>query len=111
MPWVNVVVHYIMPVAVVLDWFLDPPRSSLTPRQLGYWLIYPLAFLVYTLMRGAAVGWYPYPFLNPSKAGGYGGVALYCVAIFAAFLIVGWLLIAVSGMVKRRMAVQAVTAA
>ena len=62
-------------------------------RQLGYWKIYPLVFPVYTLIRGAIVGFYPYPFLNPASAGGYGGVALYCVAIFVAFLVVGWLLV------------------
>jgi hypothetical protein len=32
--------------------------------------------------------------LNPATAGGYGGVALYCVAIFVAFLVVGAGLIA-----------------
>jgi hypothetical protein len=101
LPWVNVVVHYVMPVAVVADWLYAPPASRLTLRQTGYWLIYPLLFLIYTLVRGAIVNWYPYPFLNPAKAGGYGGVTLYAIAIFVAFLIVGWLLVAVGNAQKR----------
>jgi hypothetical protein len=106
MPWVNIVVHYVMPVAVVLDWLILPPRSQLGERHIGYVLIYPLAYLVYTLIRGAATGWYPYPFLNPARAGGYGGVALYCLGIFAAFLVVGWLVVRLGGVRKIAMSLQ-----
>jgi hypothetical protein len=106
LPWVNVVVHYIMPVAVVADWLYAPPTSRISLRQMGYWLIYPLLFLIYTLVRGAIVDWYPYPFLNPARVGGYGGVTLYAIAIFAAFLIVGWLLVALGNAQKRKSALQ-----
>jgi hypothetical protein len=106
LPWVNLVVHYIMPLAVVADWLYAPPTSRLTLRQTGYWLIYPLLFLVYTLVRGPIVNWYPYPFLNPAKAGGYGGLTLYAIAIFVAFLIVGWLLVALGNVQKRGSALQ-----
>lgn len=97
-PWVNAVTHYVFPLAALADWLLLPPKHTLLARQLGYWLIYPLIYLVYTLIRGAIVGFYPYPFLNPHSptTGGYGGVALYCVAIFVAFLVVAWLLAAVA---------------
>lgn len=107
-PWINVVVHYIMPIVVVADWLYQPPKSKLNARQLGYWLIYPLLYLVYTLVRGAIVGFYPYPFLNPNSgahtAGSYGVVALYCVAIFVAFLLVGWLLLWLGNTLRRNVA-------
>jgi hypothetical protein len=106
LPWVNVVVHYVMPVVVVADWLYAPPASRLYLRQTVYWLIYPLLFLIYTLVRGAIVNWYPYPFLNPAKVGGYGAVALYAIAIFIAFLIVGWLLVAIGNAQKRKNALQ-----
>jgi hypothetical protein len=93
LPWVNAVVHYIMPVVVVADWLYQPPKSTLNVRKIGYWLIYPLIYVVYTLFRGAISSFYPYPFLNPAKVGGYGVVFLYCIAIFILFLIVSWLLI------------------
>lgn len=103
-PWVNTVVHYIMPVVVVADWLYQPPKSRLSPRQLPYWLIYPLLYLVYTLIRGPIAQFYPYPFLNPDKVGGYGGVALYCIAIFAAFLIVGGILLWLGNTLRRNVA-------
>lgn len=101
LPWVNFVVHYVMPVAVVADWLIQPPKSTITWRQVGYWLIYPLMYVIYTLIRGAVSGFYPYPFLNPAK-GGYGVVALYCVGIFVLFLLVGWVLMALGNRLPRR---------
>ena len=41
-PWVNTVVHQLMPIVLVVDWLLDPPTANLTFRQGILWLIYPL---------------------------------------------------------------------
>lgn len=92
LPWVNIVHHYITPVAGIADWLILPPKNTLRLRQLGYWLIYPLLYLVYTLIRGSITHFYPYFFLDPAN-GGYGVVALYSLGIFIAFLIVGGILL------------------
>lgn len=95
LPWVNTVLHTVMPIAVVLEWLYAPPRSTLGARQVLLYQAVPLLYLVYVLGRGAAVGWYPYPFLNPAVVGGYGGVAAYVVGIVVVFLVVGWAVTAV----------------
>jgi hypothetical protein len=41
LPWVNVVLHYIMPVVVVLDLLYQPPKSKLVASHIKYWLIFP----------------------------------------------------------------------
>ncbi|HKX72883.1 MAG TPA: Pr6Pr family membrane protein [Candidatus Saccharimonadales bacterium] len=102
MPWVNIVTHIIMPVAVIADWLFQPPLSKITFKRALLWLIFPGVYLVYSLIRGSIVGWYPYPFLNPEKVDGYGGVAVYCAAILVAFLALGWLLGKFGSMLKRR---------
>ena len=79
--WVDLVVHRIMPIAVIIDWLVDPPGSISFRRSLR-WLGYPLVWVAYALVRGALTGWYPYPFLDPAN-GGYATVALYIVAILA----------------------------
>jgi hypothetical protein len=56
------------------------------------WLAFPLAYLGYSLVRGLAVDWYPYPFLDPDESGGYAGVAGYSLDVLAAFVAVGLLL-------------------
>ncbi|MBA3823984.1 MAG: Pr6Pr family membrane protein [Ktedonobacterales bacterium] len=88
LPWVNFVLHYLMPVVVVADWLIQPPKARMGNAQITSWLIYPLVYLVYTLIRGPIAKFYPYPFVNPAN-GGYGTVALYCVGIFVLFLVFG----------------------
>jgi hypothetical protein len=81
-PWVNAILHYLMPVAVTLDWLLDPPRVRLDPaRTVVLWMAFPLLYIVYTLARGAIVDWYPYLFVNPHRSGGYLLVAGDCLAV------------------------------
>jgi hypothetical protein len=76
-----------MPIVVIADWLVDPPRERLTLRQGVVWLAYPLVWIVYELIRGSIVGKYHYPFLNPAN-GGYPIVLLYCVAILVLMLVV-----------------------
>ena len=80
-PWVDTVLHRIMPVAVVLDWLLAPPRSKLTYRRSALWLLFPLVYLAYSLIRGPIVDWYPYPFLDPDTDG-VTGIVLNAIGIF-----------------------------
>lgn len=104
MPWVNAVTHYVMPIAAVLDWLYQPPKSNIALKQIQYWLIFPLIYLVYTLVRGAIVGWYPYPFLNSANVGGYGGVLLYSLAISVLFFVVSVVLIMLGKWLRRNVA-------
>ena len=82
--FVNFVVHYLLPVVVVVDWFLDPPRHRLGLRVSLAWLAYPLVWFAYTLVRGSSTGWYPYPFVDVIEHG-YGGVLARAVVFLLAF--------------------------
>lgn len=64
-PWDNLVLHYLMPIVVVGDWLLNPPKKILPGRAVTLWIIFPVAYVIYTLIRGVIVAWYPYPFFNP----------------------------------------------
>jgi hypothetical protein len=86
-PWVNTVVHELMPLVILADWLLGAPVERLSLRQGLFWLSFPLAGIVYTLIRGSIGGLYPYPFLNPAN-GGYASVAAYCVAVLALMALV-----------------------
>ncbi|MGE1027457.1 Pr6Pr family membrane protein, partial [Bacillus sp. GMs2/2] len=81
-PWVNVVLHYIMPIVMLLDWTMNPPTKAITWKHAVSWLIFPLLYVVYSLIRGPFVDWYPYPFLDP-RIGGYDRVFFYSVGIAA----------------------------
>lgn len=90
-PWVNLVHHMLMPLAVVVDWVLAPPRSRIGRRAIAWWMAVIAAYVVYSLVRGAITGFYAYPFFNPSAVGGYGGVALYCAGMLIAFVLLAFL--------------------
>jgi FAR-17a/AIG1-like protein len=99
-PWINVLLHYVMPVAIVADWLIQPGRP---PNNARDWVLvpaWPLVYVVYVLVRGALVGWYPYPFLDP-KLGSYGRVALHVVAIVALFLLTQWAVAASTRLLRR----------
>ncbi len=101
-PWVDAVLHKIFPVFVVIDWLIDPPRPPLRVRRALLWLVPPAIWITLTLARGAADGWYPYPFLDPAD-NGYGAVALTSAAILIGFIVVcGIALAAGNAMSSRR---------
>ena len=95
-PWDNTVLHYIIPLALAVDWFIDLPKQRLTFRQAAVWLVFPMAYVVYSLIRGHFVHWYPYPFLNPNEHG-YIAVAGTSVAIALAVAALMWVLIRFTG--------------
>ena len=52
------------------------------------WLSFPLAWIAYTLVRGEAVDWYPYPFVDVSKID-YDGVLGRSVLLAIGFAAAG----------------------
>ncbi|MEV6835789.1 Pr6Pr family membrane protein [Streptomyces sp. NPDC051133] len=93
------VLHTLVPTAVVLDWLLLTPAARLHLRQAATWMVYPLAYLAFTLGRAAVLGpsdaaRYLYPFLDVA-AHGYRsalanalllGLAMYALALLLVVL-------------------------
>jgi hypothetical protein len=99
--WVDSVLHRVAPIVLMADWLIEPPHQPIPFRRALVWLGFPLAWLAFTLVRGAIDGRYPYPFLDPAN-GGYGAVALYCVGIFVLFLAVVWVVATVGTALRQR---------
>jgi hypothetical protein len=92
--WANWVLHVAFPIYAALDWILFGDRTALPWRKLWVVLTYPVIWCVVVIIRGATDGWVPYPFLDPAT--GYGSVAIYCIVIFIAAIIVGAAVFALS---------------
>ncbi len=84
----DILLHLALPALVPLFWLAFAPKGHLRYRDALLWALYPLAFLAVTLMRGAATGWYPYPFVNVARFG-WGPVLAHTGGIAAGFLVVG----------------------
>ncbi|MBP1326872.1 hypothetical protein JOF28_002104 [Leucobacter exalbidus] len=92
LPWANVVLHIVTPIAALLDWLLTGSEQSLRWRRLPIVLAYPLVWLAVVLVRGATDGWVPYPFLDPAT--GYGSITVVAIGIAVATLAIGALVFA-----------------
>ncbi|HWV34367.1 MAG TPA: Pr6Pr family membrane protein, partial [Thermomicrobiales bacterium] len=104
--WMNAVLHQLTPIVMVVDLILQPPVTRLSYRKALIWTVYPLLFLVYSLIRGPIVDWYPYDFIDPHEVGGYGGVAMYSVAILVGFLLMAGFVVLLSRVASRQLRVE-----
>jgi hypothetical protein len=100
-PFANTVLHKLMPVVVVMDWIIDPPSPGVSFRKALVWMVYPLGWLAYTMVRGYLIGWYPYPFLNPAKMGGYGNVLGIILMILSGGVLFIWLIVWIGQLARR----------
>ncbi len=101
-PWVDFVLHKLMPVVLVADWLLLPSAYPARWWRVLAWMAYPVAYLAYALLRGAAIGWYPYPFLDPRGPAGYAGLVTSAGAVVAGFLAAA-ILFDLLGRLRRRL--------
>lgn len=94
--WSNDVLHRFGPLYMLLDWLLIG-ATTISWRKSLWWMVFPLAWLPYTMIRGAITDWYPYPFLNPHPPHSAASVIVTCAAIAVGFVLVCVLVAAASG--------------
>jgi hypothetical protein len=87
----NTILHEIIPIALLLDWLIDPPLKRIGFKRGLVWLVYPLVYAALALIRGENNGFYPYPFLNPAN-GGYGSVFVTVIGITLFVVAMAWLM-------------------
>ena len=76
----NTLLHYVVPILMVLGWVLFGPRPRTGLRTVLLAIIWPVLWLTYTLVHGALSSWYPYPFVDVAEHG-YALVLLYCLGV------------------------------
>jgi hypothetical protein len=83
----DAVLHYVMPVLMVLFWAWAVPARAIGWARAPWLLLYPLVYLVYVFARGEVVGLYPYEFIDVLKIG-YPAALRNSVALMAAYSMV-----------------------
>lgn len=61
--------HSVNPLLVILYWYNYEKKDGLHYRAIKNWLIYPVVYLLYILIRGNFSGFYPYPFADVKNIG------------------------------------------
>lgn len=87
----DVSLHYAVPLAALLWWLALPPRRHIAVAAPLRWLLYPAAYALYALVRGAMSGFYPYPFIDVAALG-MARVLLNTAVLMLAFVLAAYLL-------------------
>ena len=99
---VDELLHSVMPILVIIFWYLYETTRAVKYSQILQWLIYPLVYLIYILVRGSFSNFYPYPFINVTTIGmskaltNAGILIIIFLIISAVFLAIG------KAIIKRR---------
>jgi hypothetical protein len=93
---VDAMLYLIIPAGYLVFWLACVRKTGLRWYDPLLWLIYPLFYLGFVLVRGKMSGFYPYPFID-AKTLGYAGVAantagllIVCAAIGMCLVLIGW---------------------
>jgi len=87
--------HVVVPFIYFLYWIIFAEKGTLNWKQGITWTYFPFAYLIYSLIRGHFVGWYPYPFLDVTKFG-YQKVLINAGFVVIAFVILGFAMIGIN---------------
>jgi MFS family permease len=91
--WVaDELMHDVMPVLFLVYWLCCVPKGFLRLRHLALWMIYPLVYFGYALLRGHVLAVYPYPFIDVEKLG-YPQVFINAGGLLAGFVLISVVLI------------------
>ena len=97
----NSLIHQITPLLTLVVWVVAGPRGWIRWSTIPAALVLPLVWLAYTLLRGAVIGGYPYPFVDVVKLG-YGQVLVNVVAILVFGVVVAAVLLGIDRLLGRR---------
>lgn len=100
----NAVLHVATPLLGLLGWLVFTRHGSLRYVHALLWLIYPLGYFAFAIVRGLFVTSgalrYPYPFLDVVELG-YAGVAVNAVTYATLFFLLGATLVTADRLLGR----------
>ena len=84
--------HDVMPLLFLVYWWSCVPKGRLRVGHIGLWVIYPLVYFAYSLLRGHLLAVYPYPFIDVEKLG-YPQVFINAGGSLVGFVVIALLVI------------------
>lgn len=97
----DILLHDVLPLTYMVYWLALVPKGRLGWRHVWPWLAFPAVYTGASLVRGALIGVYPYPFIA-AAALGYWRVLGNIVLLFAGFLALGLVYVAIDRAMRRR---------
>lgn len=107
--WTSLVLHYIVPIGMILDWLLFDRKGTMSKFEPPCWIAFPLAYLACIMVGVWCFGLYvrvddhsrwPYDFIDFDKHG-VPGVALTVLLLIVGFVILGYVYMLVDHLMDR----------
>ena len=91
--------HDVMPVLFLIYWWRCVPKGTLHLKHIGAWVIYPLVYFGYVLLRGDLLGQYQYPFIDVGTLG-YPQVFVNAGGILLGFVLIALAVVGLDRLLK-----------
>jgi hypothetical protein len=85
----NEIIHTYAPILAAIEYLISVRAFRIRLQAFVWVAIFPLIWLVFSIVRGSATNWWPYWFINPNGEAGLGGMLTYIAAITGFFLVLG----------------------
>jgi hypothetical protein len=96
---VDELLHTLIPIVVIIYWFFYESKALVTYKQIPKWLVYPIIYLTYILIRGTFSNFYPYPFINVENLG-LSKVIINVVGLTGLFILLSAVFVSVGKAIK-----------
>ena len=100
----NEIIHTYAPILAVIEYLISVKAFRIRLRAFVWVAVFPLTWLVLSIVRGIATNWWPYWFINPNGEAGLGGMLTYISAITVFFLVLGLAVLGLKQVLRRLVA-------
>jgi len=97
----NEIIHTYAPILAAIEYLISVKAFRIRLRAFVWVAIFPLIWLVFSIVRGSATNWWPYWFINPNGEAGLGGMLAYIAAITGFFLVLGLAVLGLKQVLRR----------
>jgi hypothetical protein len=97
----NEIIHTYAPILAAIEYLISVKAFRIRLRAFVWVAVFPLIWLVFSIVRGSATNWWPYWFINPNGEAGLGGMLTYIAAITGFFLVLGLAVLGLKQVLRR----------
>jgi len=97
----NEIIHTYAPILAAIEYLISVRAFRVRLRAFMWVAVFPLTWLVLSIIRGSATNWWPYWFINPNGEAGLGGMLTYIAAITGFFLVLGLAVLGLKQVLRR----------
>ncbi|MEO7530807.1 MAG: Pr6Pr family membrane protein [Sediminibacterium sp.] len=98
---VDELLHSVVPFLSIIYWLVFVQKTSLQWKDSFKWQLFPVAYVVFIVVRGLLSGEYPYPFINVTAIG-YPQALLNGCVLMLVFMGLSLFLIAIGKWISRK---------